>query len=92
MIEILEHQSENLQDAVLSCMTNLNLLTNCTPDELDMTKEEMEISLSKEKKMADNFLFSKEKIDYWLEELNKNERDFDVLKVEILKELNWLKF
>lgn len=90
--KILEHESENLQDAILSCLTNLNLLTTCTPDELDMMKEEMEISKQKEKSVTDDFISTKERIDYWLGELNKNETDFDVQKELILQEFDWIKY
>lgn len=89
--QILEHQSDNLQDAILSCMTNLNLLTTFTPDEIGMTKEQMEISEQKEKSVAEGFIFTKERVDYWIEELNRTEKDFDIQRQHILQEFHWLK-
>lgn len=34
-------EKENIQDEILSCLENLNLLEHFTPDELGMTEEEI---------------------------------------------------
>jgi hypothetical protein len=40
--QILLKEQENLEDEILSCLSNLNLLQNLTAEELDMSNEEIE--------------------------------------------------
>ncbi len=87
--EILFKESDNLQDAILNCLTNLNLLTTFTPDELGMTEQEIEVEMKNEKAMVDKFIAAKQIMDKWLQIINEN-LDVGNFNERLLKDCPWI--
>ena len=87
--ELLFEESDNLQDAILSCLTNLNLLTTFTPDELGMTEQEIEVEMKNEKAMVDNFIATKQIIDKWLQIINEN-LDVGNFNERLMEDCPWI--
>lgn len=77
--------SDDLQDAILSCLENLNLLEHCTPDELGMTDEEIITDRKKEFDKAERWGATKKRIDYWIKLFDRNEITDEKMK-ELLQE------
>lgn len=69
----LKIDSERLQDNILTCMTNLNELDMYTPDELEMTEEEITKAKKKDFDSVENLLDTKKRFDYWIELFDKKE-------------------
>ena len=88
--EVLFYESNNLQDAILSSLTNLNILTTFTPEEMDMTQWEIEADIEKEKKVINEFIATKGKMDKWLPIMNEN-TTVENFKEQLLQECPWLK-
>lgn len=88
--EILSHEKDNLEDAILSCLTNLNLLQNFTDRELGMTTEEVKIDSKKEADRIDEYVSSKGKIEHWLTLIDESEDGEEKYKELIFEELPWI--
>ncbi len=91
MNELLHHvllnQKENLQDAVLSQLSEMNLLDNCTPEELDMTGEEMATAMKSSAAFIDGYNITLEKMDRWLQFFEKGETPDETA---VFTEMPWL--
>ncbi len=70
--EILLHEKDNLEDEILSCLTELNLLQNFTVEELCMSSEEVAIDSKKEADSIERFASTKGKIEHWLSIINES--------------------
>lgn len=89
--EILEKEADGLLEEQLACFSELNLLTTFTPDELDMTREEMDIAIQKQKALTDKLVVAKNTIDHWRSMLNANPGSEETYKQQIMEECPWLK-
>lgn len=87
--EILFKESDNLQDAILNCLTNLNLLSTFTPDELGMTEQEIERDNKNEKAMVDNFIATKQNMDKWLQIINENS-EVENFNEQLMEDWPWI--
>jgi len=90
MQEILLHEKENLEDEILSCLTNLNLLQNFTAKELGMTIEEVKIDSKKEADRIDEYVSSIGKIEYLLTLVSEFKDGEEKYKELIFEELPWI--
>ncbi len=86
--QILLKEKENLEDEILSCLSNLNLLQNLTAEELDMSNEEIETESKKEATNIDSYALTKRKIKHWLNLINH--KDEQVYIEQIFKDLPWV--
>ncbi len=68
--QILLKEKENLEDEILSCLSNLNILQNFTYEELDMSNEKVEIESKREAANIDSYGLTKQKIEHWLKLMN----------------------
>lgn len=86
--QILLKEQENLEDEILSCLSNLNLLQNLTAEELDMSNEEIETESKKEVANIDRYALTKQRIEHWLDLIN--DKHEQVYIEQIFKDLPWV--
>ncbi len=86
--QILLKEKENLEDEILSCLSNLNILQNFTSEELDMSNEKIETESKREAANIDSYALTKQKIEHWLKLMN--DEDDEVYKEQIFNDLPWV--
>ncbi len=84
---VLLNQKENLQDEVLSQLSELNLLGNSTPEELEMTGEEMATAMKNSAALIDDYNFTMKKMDRWLHFFERGETPDEAA---VFGEMPWL--
>ncbi len=87
--QLLLNGNDDLEDDVLYSLSDLNMLQNFTPEELGMTKEEVEADSKKTADLIAATAAGKDKIEQWLTIINDtNEEEY---KEAVFKDLPWIK-
>ncbi len=88
--QILLIKKDDLEDDILSSLSDINLLVHSTPEELDSTKEKMDNDAKKLVRISEGVGSQIEKINRWLALLtDENEEQH---KTAIFEEFPWAKY